>query len=214
MQNNESNKVNDWSMTMAFWLLRIWLAVRAITTGLIKFQGRGPVVTDKAKLLDAIGDPEITTVQQAVENYGSLDQLAKQFPDAVQNVEHLSWSFYHGLPAKGPMTVETFSASPLMPTFMVQPYSMVLGFALIGLGVTLFLGICTRLSLFFMGLLYVSLTYGFLIMEPSMGPSSSAGVAYLGTHMIMIVAALALAKHNKFELLPCGKLPCCKCCKK
>ncbi|MBO6103369.1 MAG: hypothetical protein J6P03_08990 [Opitutales bacterium] len=213
MQNNECKK-NDWAMTMAFWLLRIWLAVRAITTGLVKFQGTGPRLTDKAKLFEAIGDPDITTVDQAVQNYGSIADLAKQFPDSFETVSYLSTSFYHGLPARGPMSIEGFAASPLMPTFMVQPYAMVLGVALIGLGLALLAGVCTRITLFLMGLLYVSLTYGFLILEPVLKDASAAGAAFLGVHMIMIVAALALSKYNKFELLPCGKLPFCKCCDK
>ena len=101
-----------------------------------------------------------------------------------------------------------------MPSFMVEPYAFVLGFALIGLGLTTLLGICTRLSLFLMGLLYISLTYGFIILEPSMGPSAAAGIAYLGVHLLIIVAGLFLADYNKFELLPCKKFGFCKCCNK
>lgn len=136
-------------------------------------------------------------------------------PDTVEQiVDGLSFSCYHGLPEKGPMTIETFSASPLMPGFMVEPYAFVLGFALIGLGVALLAGICTRVTLFLMGLLYISLTWGFIILEPSMGPSAAAGIAYLGVHMVLIVAALMLADYNKFELVKCGKFGFCKCCNK
>ena len=97
---------------------------------------------------------------------------------------------------------------------MVEPYAFVLGFALIGLGVALLAGICTRVTLFLMGLLYISLTWGFIILEPSMGPSAAAGIAYLGVHMVLIVAALMLADYNKFELVKCGKIGFCKCCNK
>ena len=54
-----------------------------------------------------------------------------------------------------------------------------------------------------MGLLYISLTWGFIILEPSMGPNAAAGIAYLGVHMVLIVAALLLADYNKFELVKC-----------
>ena len=196
--------------TMAFWLIRFWLAARAIGTGLTKFQGKAPAQVPNA---------EKATEMQALIEAGMSKQEALEavadMPDTVEKVvDTLGFSLYHGLPEKGPMTVETFSASPLMPSFAVQPYAWVLGFALIGLGVTLLLGICTRLTLFLMGLLYISLTWGFIILEPSMGPAAAAGIAYLGVHMVIIVAGLFLADYNKFELVKCGKFGCCPCTKK
>ncbi len=194
---------------MAFWLLRFWLATRAIGTGLTKFMGKQEAEVAnpafEAEVKKAIADG--LTRDEAVAGITNIPEKVTQMVDVI------SFSNYHGLPAKGPMTVETFSASPLMPSFMVEPYAFVLGFALIGLGLTTLLGICTRLSLFLMGLLYISLTYGFVILEPSMGPSAAAGIAYLGVHMVLIVGALMLADYNKFELLPCKKF-CCKCCDK
>ena len=46
-----------------------------------------------------------------------------------------------------------------------------------------------------LGLLYISLTWGLILIK------QDAGVAWLGTHMILIVAALALHNHNKFCVL-------------
>jgi thiosulfate dehydrogenase [quinone] large subunit len=46
-----------------------------------------------------------------------------------------------------------------------------------------------------MGLLYISLTWGLILIN------QDAGVAWLGVHMIMIVLMLSWAKHNRFELL-------------
>lgn len=188
---NENCKESNITYTMAFWLLRIWLATRAIGTGLVKFQGVKQVVKPEFAGEDA-------------------DVLAVM-PEAYEKVNGLGFQFYHALPEKGPMSIEGFMASPLMPNFAVQPYAMVLGYALVGLGLALLLGVCTRVTLFLMGLLYVSLTYGFIILEPTLRDASAAGIAFLGVHMIMIVAALLLANYNKFELLPCGKLPFCKC---
>ena len=191
----EENCKSSFSYTLAFWLLRFWLAARAIGTGLVKFQGEGQKVKAEYADMDA-------------------ETLQAVGAEAFDKVQTLGFQFYHGLPAKGPMSVEGFTASPLMPSFMVQPYAYVLGYALIALGLALLLGICTRVTLFVMGLLYISLTYGFIILEPQLRDASAAGIAYLGVHMIMIVAALLLAKYNKFELLPCGKLPCCCKCEK
>ena len=195
---------------MAFWLLRFWLAARAIGTGLTKFIG---------KVNGEIANPEYEAkIKEAMADGLSRSEAAELVTDVPEKIsgtiDVISISTYHGLPEKGPMTSETFSASPLMPSFMVGPYSAVLGYALIALGLTVLLGICTRVSLFLMGLLYISLTWGFIILEPNMGPSAAAGIAYLGVHMLTIVAALFLADYNKFELLPCKKFGFCKCCDK
>ncbi len=201
-------KASNLTYTMAFWLLRFWLAARAIGTGLTKFITKAPAEVanpEKAKSIEELVAAGMSK-QEAVESVADL-------PDTVEKiVDTLSFSAYHGLPEKGPMTVETFTASPLMPAFAVEPYAFILGFALIGLGVTLLLGICTRLTLFLMGLLYISLTWGFIILEPSMGPSAAAGIAYLGVHMVLIVMALILADHNRLELVKCGSFGFCKCC--
>lgn len=184
---------------MAFWLLRFWLAARAIGTGLTKFigkvEGEIPNPEFEAKIKETMADG--LTRSEAME-------IVTDVPEKISGtMDVISFSSYHGLPEKGPMTIETFSASPLMPSFMVEPYAAVLGYALVALGITVLLGICTRVSLFLMGLLYISLTWGFIILEPNMGPSAAAGIAYLGVHMVLIVAALLLADYNKFELLPC-----------
>ena len=195
---------------MAFWLLRFWLAARAIGTGLTKFigkvEGEIPNPEFEAKIKETMADG--LSRSEAME-------IVTDVPEKISGtMDVISFSSYHGLPEKGPMTIETFSARPLMPSFMVEPYAAVLGYALVALGITVLLGICTRVSLFLMGLLYISLTWGFIILEPNMGPSAAAGIAYLGVHMVLIVAALLLADYNKFELLPCKKFGFCKCCSK
>lgn len=150
-------------------LLRIWLAVRAIQTGIEKFSGiKG---FDKRIIID--GKPS---------NYGlSEAELEKIY----------GLKYYHGIPES---MVEPFSKEPLMPDFMLPIYDKVLGPALLILGLTILLGIAPRTSLFLLGLLYVSLTWGLILI------AQDSGIAWLGTHMIMIVMALALAKHNRLCL--------------
>ena len=177
----------SFSYTLAFWVLRFWLATRAIFTGLVKFQG--PKETLKPEYADMDKD--------------MLEALGSQAYDVAPG---LGINLYHGLPQKGPMSLESFEASPLMPSFMVFPYAAVLGYLLVLVGITTLLGICTRVSLFVQGMLYVSLTYGFVILEPKLGPDSAAGAAYLGVHVLIVAAALFLAKYNKIELLNDKKL--------
>ena len=179
--------------TMAFWLLRIWLATRAIGTGLTKFMGKQEMAVDNPAFKEEVAKflKDGLTQAEAVDAAKATGIAEK----VNQMVDVLSFSNYHGLPAKGPMTVETFSASPLMPSFAVEPYAFVLGFALVGLGLTTLLGICTRISLFLMGLLYVSLTYGFIILEPSMGPAAAAGIA-----LLTILASCVVVSIGAFSL--------------
>ncbi|MFI3291499.1 MAG: hypothetical protein R3Y46_06415 [Opitutales bacterium] len=196
--------MKDIEKTLAFWLLRIWLGTRALFTGLTKFQGEEErVIGGEA---DDLLDAEMLEI--LADGAGSVTSAADK---ATETVQFLSLSNYEALPEKGKMSIESFKASPFMPDFMVEPYALCLGVALIAVGLALFAGVLTRLTLFVMGLLYVSLTYGFIILEPSMGAASAGGIAYLGIHMLLIVAALLLADYNKFELLPCSKL--CKLCK-
>ena len=101
-------------------------------------------------------------------------------------------SNYNGVPAP---LYDKFINEPLIPEFALNIYNVVLGPALIILGITLFLGIATRFSLFLMGLIYTSLTFGLILIK------QDAGIAWLGVHIIMIVMALALAKYNKFAIL-------------
>ncbi len=102
-----------------------------------------------------------------------------------------SLEFYQGVPQA---LYSKFSKEPLIPEFALSLYNTVLGPALILLGVTLLLGIATRTTLFLMGLLYTSLTVGLILIK------QDPGVAWLGTHIILVAMALFTVKHNRFEL--------------
>ena len=56
------------------------------------------------------------------------------------------------------------------------------------------LGIATRTSLLVHGLIYLSLSFGLILIN------ESAGVAWLAIHLLLVVAALGLASHNRFAL--------------
>lgn len=161
----------DWAATFGFWLLRFWLALRAIQTAIEKYAGYR---TEKRPLLDEFGNPDVS---------GAMCEAKIKF---------YSLANYHGLP---PSMARQFGDEPLMPAWMLNAYAAALGPALVVLGLTLVLGLGTRVSLFLMGLLYVSLTWGMILL------GQDSGVAWLGTHVLLIVAALLLAKHNRFAIL-------------
>jgi thiosulfate dehydrogenase [quinone] large subunit len=98
---------------------------------------------------------------------------------------------YHAIPDS---MKERFSQEPLLPTFLTTPYYAVLGWALIALGIAVLLGLWTRASLFLMGLLYVSLTFGLILIK------QDGGVSWLAIHVALIAMALSLAKYNRLAL--------------
>lgn len=144
--------------------------MRAIQTGIEKFGGTKTY--DKA--VDIDGAPNA---------YGLVEEGTEK-AYALAN--------YQGVP--GPL-YDKFAAEPLIPSWGLNLYDVILGPALLILGATLLFGIATRFTLFTMGLLYTSLTFGLILIK------QDAGIAWLGTHILLIVAALALAKYNRFAIL-------------
>lgn len=108
---------------------------------------------------------------------------------------------HKGLPEGGAWTFESFKQADIwyMPEWALKIFDNALGYVLLVLGLTLLLGIGTRISLFVQGLLYIGLTLGFIAITQE--PGSSMGITMLGVHVALVVAALALSKHNKLTLL-------------
>lgn len=157
-------------LTFAMWILRLWLGMRALITGVEKFAGTRQ--TDATVMIDG-----------AANSYG-LTQAGSEKVYAFSN--------YSGIPAA---LADKFAAEPLLPTWALGAYSFLLGPLLILFGLTLLLGVASRVTLLGMGLIYTSLTLGLILIK------QDAGVAWLATHIILIVMALVLAPYNRFELL-------------
>ncbi len=165
-----SDTSNKLALVYGALLLRIWLGVRAIQTGIEKFAGY--TASDK-----------VITVDGAPSEHG----LTEAAPIKGYALEH-----YQGVP-EGMLGM--FEKEPLMLGFALKAYNIVLGPALLILGLTILLGIANRTSLFLLGLLYISLTWGLILIK------QDEGVSWLGIHMILIVMALMLAPHNRFAIL-------------
>jgi thiosulfate dehydrogenase [quinone] large subunit len=153
-------------------LARVWLGVRAVQTGIEKYSG--------VKLSD-----QPVNIDGAPNDYGLVAGTAEKV---------YGFSHYHGVPEA---LYKKFEAEPLMMGFGLKIYDFILGPALILLGLGVLCGIAYRTSLFLLGLLYISLTWGLILL----GQQGSPGVAWLGVHMILIVMALMLAEHNRFSVL-------------
>lgn len=152
-------------------LLRLWLAVRAIQTGVEKF----------AKPVQSAGQAV------KVEGVPNEEGLSAVSASKVYALDH-----YHGVPEA---LMKKFQGEPMMLKWALPLYDTLLGPALLILGVTILLGFAYRTSLFLLGLLYISLTWGLILIK------QDDGVSWLGVHMILVVMALALAQHNRLAIL-------------
>lgn len=157
--------------TLGFLVLRLWLALRALAAGLEKFSG---IKIEKQPLLDEFGEPDIN---------GTMIEVKQK----VYGLDH-----YHGLPDA---LAAAFKREPLLPDWALNAYSAVLGWALLGLGLALLFGVCTRVTLFAMGLLYVSLTFGLILIN------QNDGVAWLAIHVLLVAVALNWADSNRIRLV-------------
>jgi thiosulfate dehydrogenase [quinone] large subunit len=158
--------------TLAFLILRGWLAVRALLTGIEKFGAYQSVATP---VIDpATGQPDASGVMMTV------------------NVKHYAFANYSGIPTglKG-----KFAYEPLLPHSLLSLFDHLLGPVLIATGLMLLLGLGTRISLFIQGLLYIMLTVGLIIIK------QDDGISWLGIHVALVAFALVLARHNKLAIL-------------
>lgn len=115
-------------------------------------------------------------------SYGLTESSSEKF---------YAFSNYHGIPEA---LANKFQAQPLLPDWALGLYDRLLGPALLLLGLAVLLGIARRVSLFGMGLLYTSLTVGLVLIH------QDAGVAWLGTHIVLIGLALVYADQDRFAI--------------
>ena len=159
------NNSSDPASFYAYLILRVWLGLRALVTGIEKFSA---TVTKEVSVGGEDGGFAITTEVQTKE-YG--------------------FSHYSGVPEA---LYEKLAEEPLMPGFALSIYSGVLGYALVAVGIMILAGICSRIALLISGLIWASLTVGLVMLK------QDAGIAWLGMHVALTVAALLLVKHNRF----------------
>jgi len=161
-----------WDFTLAFLLLRGWLGVRAILTGIEKFSA-----------FKTIQKPFVDPVTGMVDPSGAMVEVKQKF---------YSLTNYSAIPQS---LKDKFATEPLLPHAMTTPFYAVLGWALIVVGIMLLTGLGTRISLVIQGVIYIALTVGLILIK------QDDGVAWLAIHMALVALALMLARHNRFSLL-------------
>jgi thiosulfate dehydrogenase [quinone] large subunit len=88
------------------------------------------------------------------------------------------------------------TGASFLPLWATRSFAEPLGYLLIVLGAALLLGIKTRITLILTGLLYVGLSFGLMAVQ------ENEGVAWLAIHVMVIVGALVLVRHNRYVLWP------------
>ena len=172
-EQNEAEKTPaNWDATLAFWLLRGWLGLRAILTGLEKYAAVGKVMKPWVDPSTGQADPNGAMVEASQKIYSLTNYTA--IPQSLQ---------------------DKFASEPLLPAVLLKPFYAVLGPVLILLGIMLWIGLGTRVSLFAQGLLYIALTAGLIMIK------ADDGVAWLAIHVALIAVALTLAKYNQLCIL-------------
>ncbi|MFM9955098.1 MAG: hypothetical protein ACKVVO_13645 [Opitutaceae bacterium] len=145
MSESSSNDTRC-AYTYAFFLIRLWLGLRALFAGLEKFEKGG----------------------------------AYSFTAYYENM---------GRMASG------ITGASFLPLWTTRPFAHSIGYLLILVGVTLLLGIKTRLTLLAHGLLYVALSFGLMVVQ------EGEGVAWLGMHVILAIGGLLLMQYNRLVLV-------------
>ena len=157
--------------TLAFFILRGWLGLRAVLTGVEKFGFykliQKPLIDPATGMEDPSGAMiEVKQKAYALSHYAAI-------PDSLK---------------------DKFALEPFLPKLLTAPFYASLGPVLIVLGVMLLIGLGTRVSLFLQGLLYIGLTFGLILIK------QDDGVAWLGIHVALIALALVLAKYNRLAI--------------
>ncbi len=135
---------SDIANFFGFLILRVWLGIRALITGIEKFSGS----RSSEVAVNVDGEPN---------SYG----LTADASDKVYGFSH-----YGGVPEA---LYKQLADEPLIPEFALKIYDIILGPVLILSGIALLLGLATRYSLLAMGLVYSSLTVGLILLKQDGG---------------------------------------------
>ncbi len=87
------------------------------------------------------------------------------------------------------------TGASFLPLWATKLFALSIGYLLIVVGVTLLLGIKTRLTLLAHGLLYIALSFGLMVVQ------EGEGVAWLGMHLVLVIGGLLLVQHNRLALV-------------
>ena len=135
-------------LTLAYWLLRLWLGLRLLLSGVEKFKTEGKL-------------------EYKFSNY--YDVFVKK-------------------------TAPVMADNTLLPEIAVKSFLLPLGYLMIAAGFFILIGFLNRLSLLLGGLIFVSLSFGMMLLPD---PHQTLD---LGLYVALFAGALALVKHNKLGL--------------
>lgn len=148
---------------LAYHVLRLWLGVRALVTGIEKFAATRIVEQPLVDPVTGMEDPS-----------GALVQVAQKYYALTNNAGVV------------PSLKTKLLSEPLLPHGMTQAMIDAIGPSLIALGLMTLTGLGARLALTVQALLYIALTVGLILLH------EDSGIAWLGLHLGLIALALWL----------------------
>jgi thiosulfate dehydrogenase [quinone] large subunit len=166
------------NLTFAFWLLRLFMGVRLILSGLEKmgyFVAKGTASLSEALQLKQWFGPSGLSAKveidgkEALLNQGLGD--GKMWPIAKAMLDYTN-----------------------MPVWAIKPFMIGLPYAMLLSGLLILLGLFNRLGWFLAGLIWFSLAFGQMLL-PDEGT-----VQQLGLYLFMSALALCLINHNRVRL--------------
>lgn len=110
-------------------------------------------------------------------------------------VNEAGFSFSNYYDGFATFIINTYTEQTALPKFLVATFAYSLGYAEIILGAFLLVGVKTKYVLALIGLTFVTLSFGNMVL------GDNQGIAYLGIHLLITAAALYFVRHNKLEAL-------------
>ena len=169
IENKNEKSLNRLGPIFAVLIMRLWLGVRSLQSGIEKFSTQVPVST-------------WTKIDGHPNEHGV---------ETITYIKKYGFDHYSGMPAS---TLQEFKEEPFFSESILTLYSACIGPAFIILGISLLLGVLSRVSLLGMGLIYTSLTFGLILLN------QSSGVAWLASHILLVVLMLLYIEFNRLEI--------------
>ena len=166
------------NLTCAFWLLRLFMGMRLILSGLEKlgyFVAKG-----NEKLVDAL---------KGKAWFGEAGLGATEQVDGVDRVINQGLGSGKMWPIAKLMLDNTN-----LPVAMIKPFMIGLPYAMLFSGVLILAGLFNRVGWFLAGLVWFSLAFGQMLLP------DEVGVQWLGLYVFICALALCLIDHNRVRI--------------
>lgn len=169
------------NLTFAFWLLRLFMGMRLILSGL-----------EKLGYFVAKGNEKFMSALKGTAWFGEGGITALRATEQVDGVDRV---INQGL-GTGKMwpIAKLMLDNTKLPVEMIKPFMVGLPYAMVVAGVLILAGLFNRVGWFLAGLIWFSLAFGQMLLP------DEVGVQWLGLYVFICALALCLIDHNRVRL--------------